>query len=158
MGYIMELRKIVGNRPLIMAGACVILIDEQDRILLQRRADNGQWGLPGGALEPGESMEQVARRELWEETGMSAGELALLDVFSGHTFYYRYPNGDEVHNVTAAYVCREYSGQLRTDNDEVMEVKFFRVQDIPNELSPPDQPIIRKYAASIGHADDAAHI
>lgn len=70
MGYIMELRKIIGTRPIIMVGACTILMNEHRQILLQQRKDNGLWGLPGGSLEPGESMEEVARRELYEETGL----------------------------------------------------------------------------------------
>jgi 8-oxo-dGTP pyrophosphatase MutT (NUDIX family) len=69
MGYIMDLRKEVGTRPLIMAGACVILIDENQRMLLQLRNDNNCWGLPGGSLEIGETLEEVAIRELFEETG-----------------------------------------------------------------------------------------
>ncbi|GJM67831.1 hypothetical protein HMSSN036_00470 [Paenibacillus macerans] len=85
MGYIMDIRKIVGTRPLIMVGACVVVIDG-DFILLERRTDNGMWGLPGGSLEPGESLEQVARRELFEETGLEAVQLELMDVFRGMSF------------------------------------------------------------------------
>lgn len=69
MGYIMELRKIVGKRPLIMAGAAVLLINEKNELLLQLRQDNNCWGLAGGALELGETLEQTAMRELFEETG-----------------------------------------------------------------------------------------
>lgn len=58
--YIMELRKQVGTRPLIMAGACVLLCSEQ-QLLLQRRTDNGCWGLPGGSMELGETLEEVAK-------------------------------------------------------------------------------------------------
>jgi 8-oxo-dGTP pyrophosphatase MutT (NUDIX family) len=54
MGYIMDLRKIVGSRPLIMTGSNVILLDSNNRILLQLRTDNNSWGLPGGSMEMGE--------------------------------------------------------------------------------------------------------
>ncbi|WP_419185455.1 NUDIX domain-containing protein [Paenibacillus polymyxa] len=66
-----------------MAGACVILIDDEGRLLLQQRTDNGLWGLPGGSMEPGENMKEVASRELFEEVGLEAEELELLDIFSG---------------------------------------------------------------------------
>lgn len=66
--YIMELRKLVGTRLLIMSGACVLLCNEQ-QLLLQRRTDNGCWGLPGGSMELGETLEEVAKRELFEEKG-----------------------------------------------------------------------------------------
>jgi hypothetical protein len=49
MGYIMDLRKVVGNRPLIMVGASVILLDSSNRMLLQLRTDNNSWGLAGGS-------------------------------------------------------------------------------------------------------------
>jgi len=149
LGYIMDLRQIVGTRLLIMTGACVIIIDKQDRILLQLRADNGLWGLPGGSLEPGESMEEVAKRELFEETGLIAGEINLLDVFSGKDLYYQYPHGDEVYNVVVAYTCREYQGNISRDEKEVKDIKFFKIQDIPSEISPPDLPIINKFLKKI---------
>lgn len=94
MSYIMDLRKIVGSRPLIMTGACVILLDKNNRILLQLRKDNNCWGLAGGSLEIGETLEEVAKRELYEETGLVAKKLKLFNVFSGKEFYYKYPNGD----------------------------------------------------------------
>ncbi|MDQ0060086.1 NUDIX hydrolase [Paenibacillus harenae] len=149
MGYIMELRKAVGTTPIIMAGACVIVIDKQERMLLQLRADNGLWGLPGGALEPGEAMEQVARRELLEETGLIAGEIRLLDIFSGNEMYYRYPHGDEVYNVVAAYLCNEYEGELRVEEAEVRELAFFPVQALPEAINPADKPIIRSFLRQI---------
>lgn len=54
MGYIMELRKLVGSRPLIMAGSCVLVFNEQGHLLLQRRTDSLDWGTLGGSLEPGD--------------------------------------------------------------------------------------------------------
>jgi len=145
MGYIIDLRKIVGTRPLLMAGACVFLIDKDNRLLLQLRTDNGAWGLPGGSLELGESMEEVARRELFEETGLEATHFTLVNVFSGEEIYYKYPHGDEVYNVVAAYECKDYSGVLIRDEQEVLELKFFELHDLPNEISPPDIPVIRYY-------------
>lgn len=146
MGYITELRKLVGSRPLIMAGACVI-VEKEGMILLQKRTDNGLWGLPGGALEPGESMEQVARRELLEETGLVAGALELMAVFSGDGLYYQYPNGDEVHNVITAYCCREAHGEPFADGEEGSELRFFLLDELPpaNERNPADRPALNDY-------------
>jgi 8-oxo-dGTP pyrophosphatase MutT (NUDIX family) len=144
LGYIMELRKLIGTRPIIMVGACVI-VQNDSRILLQLRTDNGLWGLPGGSMEPGEEMEQVATRELYEETGLKAHELQLFDIFSGKELYYQYPHGDEVYNVIAVYICTEFDGELNADNDEVVELKYFDYNNIPNQISPPDIPIIKKF-------------
>jgi ADP-ribose pyrophosphatase YjhB (NUDIX family) len=145
MGYIMDLRKEVGTRPLIMAGACVILLDENQRMLLQLRKDNNCWGLPGGSLEIGETLEEVANRELFEETGLVAKKLQLLNVYSGKEFYYKYPHGDEVYNVVTAYLCTQYKGDLQKDENEVQDLHFFNLDDLPSNISPPDLPIIMEY-------------
>lgn len=74
MSYLSELRKIVGHRPLLSAGATVIVIQE-NKILLNLRSDTKTWGIPGGALELGECLEETAIRELKEETGLSAEKM-----------------------------------------------------------------------------------
>lgn len=144
MGYIMDLRKLVGTRPLIMPGACVIVLDKDERILLQRRKDNGLWGLAGGSMEPGETLEETAKRELLEETGLTANKLKLFDVFSGLDQYYQYPNGDEVYIVATAYICTDYSGKLVPEETEVEELAFFDLNDLPGNISPPAIPVIKK--------------
>lgn len=145
MSYIMDLRKIVGSRPLIMTGACVILLDKNNRILLQLRKDNNCWGLAGGSLEIGETLEEVAKRELYEETGLVAKKLKLFNVFSGKEFYYKYPNGDEVYNVIAAYVCTDFEGEIKMDENEVQDLRFFHLGELPTNISPHDMPIIQEY-------------
>ncbi|GBF75520.1 RNA pyrophosphohydrolase [Paenibacillus sp. 598K] len=143
--YIKQIRALVGTRPIIMAGACVILLDPDGRLLLQQRTDNGMWGLPGGSMEPGEEMIEVAKRELLEEVGLEALTLELLDLFSGPELYYRYPNGDEVYNVVAVYLCKDYRGTLRGDGDEVQDIQFFELDQLPSQISPPDRPIISRF-------------
>jgi 8-oxo-dGTP pyrophosphatase MutT (NUDIX family) len=148
MGYIMELRKTVGSRPIIMAGACVILINDDKEILLQLRHDNYCWGLAGGSLEIGETLEEVAKRELFEETGLTANKLKLFNVYSGEKFYYKYPHGDEVYNVISAYVCSDYQGVLARDENEVQKLEFFKFNELPKNISPPDLPILNEYISS----------
>lgn len=143
MGYITELRKWVGKRPLVMAAAGVVVIDGEGEILLQQRTDNGLWGLPGGALEPGESLEETAKRELMEETGLHALHLELFNVFSGEALHYTYPNGDEVYIVSAVYLCRDFTGKLVKDDEETKDLRFFRRDEIDFEwVNPPDRPIL----------------
>jgi len=99
MGYLLDLRKIVGNRPLISVGATVLVMNEQHELLFQYRSDTHSWGLPGGSMEPGETLEEVAIRELQEESGLQARSVQLLDVFSGPDYFFRYPNGDQTYSV-----------------------------------------------------------
>lgn len=136
-GYIMDLRKIVGHRPLLQVGASVILEDKQGRVLLQKRTDNHCWGYPGGSTELDERVEDAAARELFEETGLTANHLELFGVFSGKELHYIYPNGDEVSNVDIVFLCRDYSGSLRLDAEESEDLSFFEAGQLPVNLSPP---------------------
>lgn len=136
-GYIMDLRKIVGHRPLLQVGASVILEDKQGRVLLQKRTDNHCWGYPGGSTELDERVEDAAARELFEETGLTANHLELFGVFSGKELHYVYPNGDEVSNVDIVFLCRDYSGSLRLDAEESEDLSFFEAGQLPVNLSPP---------------------
>jgi len=90
--YIGDLRKFVGTRPIIMCGANVILINSKNEILFHHRTDRDWWGLPGGAMELGESLEETARREVFEEVGLECGDLKLFNVYSGQKQYYKYPD------------------------------------------------------------------
>ncbi len=136
MGYIMDLRALVGHRPLIQVGASVILEDEQGRILLQLRTDNNQWSFSAaGSMEPGEAPEDTARRELLEETGLAAHTLERYGVFAGPEEHHVYPNGDEVYNVEFAYVCRNWSGEMKCQEGEVEDLRFFALDHLPETLS-----------------------
>ena len=141
MDYIKEVRALVGNRPLILVSAMILAVD-QERLLMQRRAYTGAWHVPGGYMELGERIEETARRELREETGLEARAIELLSVFSGPGFHWFAPNGDEVHNVTIAFVTREFEGELRADGEEGVEVKVYR----------PKRPS-RKFRATCGTCD-----
>lgn len=144
MGYILKLREELGHRPLIMAGACVLFVNEKKEILLQRRADNHLWGYPGGSMELGESFEETARREAQEETGLICDELEFFTDESGKETNYIYPNGDEIYVAGIVYICRKFHGELKIQEDEVLEQKFFSEADLPEDLDPLNERIIRR--------------
>lgn len=147
-GYILELRKIVGHRPLIQTGASVLVEDSEGRVLLQLRHDNHCWGYPGGSMEIDEELEDTARRELLEETGIVAEELELFGVFSGKALHYVYPNGDEVSNVDIVYLCKKYSGTLKRQEGEVDELRFFAASEIPDNITEPERVALSKWVES----------
>jgi 8-oxo-dGTP pyrophosphatase MutT (NUDIX family) len=146
MDYILQLRELIGHRPILMVGAAILLVDDQNRLLLMKRSDSGRWGPPGGATEPGERVEEAAQRETLEETGLVVEEMSLFGVFSGPELYYRYPNGDEVYNVTIVYLAREWRGEIQI-NAEHTEFGWFALEDLPapEEISPPILPVIEQF-------------
>ena len=153
MGYIMDLRKDVGRRPIILTGAGVIIVNEAGEILLGRRTDNGYWDYPAGAMELGESFEETARREVHEETGLIVGELELLTTISGKEFFYEYPNGDQGYAVSAIFICFDYSGTMKVQEEEVFEQRFFALENLPSSIDPRKHPLydkVRSYLQKAG--------
>ncbi|GAB6464726.1 MULTISPECIES: NUDIX hydrolase [Bacillus] len=149
MGYIEELRKVVGSRPLNLAGVAVAVFNEQGQILLQQR-QNGIWGVPGGFVELGESTEEAGRREVFEETGVEIGTLQLISIFSGKEFFVKLPNGDEFYPITIAYLCKDIKGGLlKADGIESLSVQFFDFDKLPENISPFIKKLIEQNLVSI---------
>jgi 8-oxo-dGTP diphosphatase len=136
MSYLLELRKLVGSRPLFSPGSSVVAFDDHDRVLMQRRADTGTWGFPGGSMELGDSLEDTAGRELLEETGLRAARLEFVTMLSGAAYRYVYPNGDEIYNVAAIFTARGLTGELKPDH-ESLELRWFDTHEFPLELAGP---------------------
>lgn len=146
--YIMDLRKLVGHRPLLQVGASVIVENAYGEVLLQKRADNHCWGYAGGSVELDEAVEDAARRELFEETGLIAWEMELFGVYSGKDTHYVYPNGDEVSNVDIVYLCKAFEGVLQCQESEVEELRFFPADSLPENISPPVRKALMDWAKS----------
>ncbi|MFD2629484.1 NUDIX hydrolase [Oceanobacillus kapialis] len=146
MEYYKYLRQYVGHKPIILPGSVVIILNEQNEVLLQKRHD-GYWALPGGLMDLGESFEQVAKREVFEETGLEVNNLELLNVFSGSEYYLKVPNGDELYSVTAVYFTRNVSGDLKVDYSESEKMQYFPINDVPNELLEEYRGFIEQYIA-----------
>ena len=85
-------------------------------------------------METGESFEECARREVREETGLECGKLEYLMELSGKDSFYEYPNGDQVYLACILYVCRDFTGTLKVQEDEVTEQGFFPVDELPQTV------------------------
>lgn len=144
MGYTEQIRKKVGHDEIIGVGAGVFIYKE-GKVLLQKRRDNYSWALHGGGVEIGESVEEAAKRELFEETGLIANNLELLGVFSGEDMRYTYPNGDKVSIIGINYICSDFSGELLSETDETLALKWFDIDDLPQEISPPDRKPLKAF-------------
>jgi 8-oxo-dGTP pyrophosphatase MutT (NUDIX family) len=147
MEYYKYLRQYVGHRPIILPGSVVIILNEQNEVLLQKRHD-GYWGLPGGLMDLGESFEEVAKREVFEETGLVVENLKLINVFSGSEYFLKVSNGDELYSVTAVYYTSDVSGDLKIDYSESENMQYFSVNNLPNELTDEYRGFIDQYIHS----------
>jgi len=142
--YIKDMRMLVGNRPIMMCGASVIIFNSAGQILMLHRTDNDSWCFPGGGIELGEIAEEAAIREVFEETGLTLEGLGLFGVFSGEELYYKYPNGDEVYIVDIVFKSKSFSGVLKL-NHEGKEIRFFDSNELPENISPPVRPVVKEF-------------
>jgi ADP-ribose pyrophosphatase YjhB (NUDIX family) len=108
-----------------------------DGILLQRRTDNLLWGLPGGGVEPGESVVEAVIREVREETGLEVTPVRLVGVYSSPANHQivTYPDGNVIHYVSTGFECRIVGGAL-TGGPESLEVRWWPVDALPDDMMP----------------------
>ena len=152
MEYYKYLRQYVGHKPIILPGSVVIILNDKNEVLLQKRHDSS-WGLPGGLMDLGESFEEVAIREVFEETGLEVENLKLVNVFSGSDYYLKVPNGDELYSVTAVFYTKEVRGVMKVDYNESVKMQYFKLDDLPNELTDEYRRFIKQY---IDRADESS--
>ena len=150
--FILELRSLIGTRPLWLSVAVAVVVDGEGRVLLGRRADSGTWALPGGFIEPGEEPADAAARECFEETGVVVVPEAVtaLTVAPETTF----ANGDQVQCLEITFRCRPVGGRARVNDDESLEVGWFPLSALP-ALREGTLPLIDRAASGAPGADFA---
>jgi len=117
-------------RPSVAA----IIPNDDGHVLLQRRSDNGLWGLPGGGVEIGESVSTAMVREVQEETGLTVMIERLVGVYSDPRFQVvRYADGNVVHYINTLFVCRILGGTLQTC-EETLDLQFFNPAHLPEGM------------------------
>jgi ADP-ribose pyrophosphatase YjhB (NUDIX family) len=105
------------------------------RLLLQQRADSGQWGLPGGSVEIGETVTTAVTREVWEETGFEVRVGRLIGVYSDpHFQIVRYPDGRVWHYVNLCFAAEVTGGEARLAPGETLAVDWFPPDALPASL------------------------
>ena len=146
MNYISDIRKYIGHDLVMTVGCGVLVENEKGEVLLQKRSDTGDWCIPGGALEPGETYMEAATRELSEEVGITVSDLKLFGLYSGDDREIHYPNGDVVYSLAVIFTTKNYSGVISDSDSEVLEHRFFDKNSIPKELFSPDARAILDWA------------
>ena len=148
MGYVEDLRAIIGHRPIILNGSIVIIQNPQGEVLLQQRQyPKGTWGIPGGLMELEETTEEAARREILEETGLTLGQLTLFGVYSGKKYLMKAKNGDLFYAVTTVYTTSEYFGDVAVTDHESISFEWRSQENFPTPFAKTQADIIADYFA-----------
>ncbi len=141
----MYARRKADSSTIVRAGVGVIVSDEMGRILLEKRTDSGMWGLPGGRIEPGESVSEASLREVREETGLDVEVTRLLGVYSDPSERIVTFPDNVVHLIDIVLEAKVVSGDL-TCSEESEELRFFHVPDLPEDIAPPARMALRDFA------------
>ena len=127
MDYVKYIRSFTGHNKIILnAAGCIITKDS--KILLQKRADDLKWGLFGGIMEIGETYQECAKREVFEETGLVVDLEYLVGIY--HNFDASWPNNDKAHCICACFKANIKSGELKIDSESI-EAKWFSLDELP---------------------------
>ncbi len=127
--YLRGLRQQIGTALILMPVVGALIRDGEGRLLLEQRADDGRWSLPGGAIDPGESPAAALIREVLEETGLVVVPTALAGVFGPQR--HRYPNGDEAEFTHILMHCRVTRGTLEATDGESVGFAWFAPEEVP---------------------------
>ena len=120
----------IGKRGVLRVGASSIIFDESRKtILLTKRTDNGRWCLPGGGMDPGESVEEACIREAYEETGLRVKVTRLVGVYTSPDLVIEYADGNIFHPVSLSFEVKITGGELGL-SDETTEVGYFTIEDV----------------------------
>ena len=147
--YLEWIRARVGSAPILLVYATALIRDARGRVLFQHRGDFPIWGLPGGLLEPGETIRQTLVREAREETGFDVRPGRFVGLYTSPEYAVHYGNGDIVQQVTACFECTIVGGESRPDGAESLDQKFLPVTEAP-ELFPWYQQMLRDARAVDG--------
>ena len=126
----------------VLPGAGVVVLDHADRVLLIQRSDDGHWGIPGGAVNSGETWAAAAVRECLEETGWTVHIQGLLGVYSDpSTQIHKYPSGALVQFFGVIFLASPIRCDATTDG-EASDVAWFALDKLPQPLLAADVPVL----------------
>ena len=101
----------------LVVAASAVVTDDAGRVLLLRRADSGNWALPGGTMELGESLPECAVREVREETGLTVGITGLVGIYTDPRHVIAYSDGEVRQQFNVCFTAKVTSGELAESSE-----------------------------------------
>ena len=138
MAKIIEGERIGITAPLKVGCTAAVFDETRKKLLLTRRSDNGQWCLPGGGMEPGESAAEACEREVWEETGLHVTADQLIAIYTSPHRIVAYGEKNKFQFVSLLFAVSVDGGQLGL-SDETTEVGYFSEEEIARLDMMPNQ-------------------
>ena len=130
--YLGQLRMALGDRKIITPGARGVIMDDAGRLLLVRRRDNRQWGMPAGCMELDESILGCLKREVREETGLEVLSATPFAMYTEPRFDFVNAHGGHHKMFVVAFKVEEWVGSLVTETDETVDARFFAMDEVPD--------------------------
>ncbi|WP_028476078.1 NUDIX domain-containing protein [Nocardia sp. CNY236] len=113
----------------LVPGGSALIIDSEGRILMQRRGDSGNWSLPGGIMEIGETLEQCVVRETKEETGLDIEITGLLGIYTDPGHVIEYSDGEIRQEFAITYYGRAIGGHIEVSSEST-SVRFLGLEEL----------------------------
>tara|TARA_Y100000310_G_C20527666_1_gene736870 strand:- start:41 stop:487 length:447 start_codon:yes stop_codon:yes gene_type:complete len=126
-----------------------IMLLRDNKILLGKRHEDpkkadsalhgaGTWTMPGGKVDFGETIENAAKRELLEETGIKANSIDLISVSDEIL--------EDVHFVTNGFICNDFEGEAKVlEPNEITEWKWFNIHEVPEKIFFPSEKVLQNF-------------
>jgi ADP-ribose pyrophosphatase YjhB (NUDIX family) len=119
----------IGRKGNLRLGCSAVLFgNDRQTVLLTRRSDNGQWCLPGGMIDSGESVAEGCEREVFEETGLKVRVVRLTGIYSNPNRLTIYPDGNKAFVVVLNFEVEQVGGKLGL-SDETTDARFFFIAE-----------------------------
>jgi 8-oxo-dGTP pyrophosphatase MutT (NUDIX family) len=145
--YLWRIRQKLGSELVLMPGASVVVERERGEVLLLRRSDTGEWCVPAGAAEVGDSFARTAINELREEAGLNVDESDLVPfgcLSDPALHIIKYPSGDVTHCFAMCFAVRSWRGEF-VHGEEMTELAFYNLAELPVPMHGPAAKVCEMY-------------